>query len=144
MKWNTLNLSTIYMTDGSTVQAEVNGISLEDGSGYTLLPTMREIKVRPLSEPYAHCYAEETIVKRNDGSSFGIGLSPSQRLEIYGTIFFHRTGEIYILHDGNAWREMTDSELDKWRKALDADQNDMAQIDREWREYRNEGLGERG
>ena len=39
---------------------------------------------------------------------------------------------------------MTDEEYEKERRAADAEAKDMAQIQREWREYRDEGLGERG
>ena len=39
---------------------------------------------------------------------------------------------------------MTELELERERRAWESDEKDIAQIKREWRDYRNEGLGERG
>lgn len=119
MAWNTLNLSTIYLADGTTVEAEVNGISLKDGSGYALLPGLREIKVKPLEGPWSGHYAEEIIIKRNDGTAIKIALTPFQRIE-QSTIITIREQDIYILRDNGIWREMTDDEREAYRIAWQA------------------------
>jgi hypothetical protein len=140
--WNELEASLINLANGEQALADVNGISLTDGSGYVMIHG-REIKVMPLSMPWPNDWSEVLTIKRNDGSTFETVLNPLQLSE-KTAIIDQGDEEVHILFDSGVWREMTEQELEKERRAWESDAKDMAQIQREWREYRNEGLGERG
>jgi hypothetical protein len=140
--WKEPETSTIHLADGQEVSAAVNGISPEDGSGYVLIDG-REIKVMPLHTPWPFDWAEVVTIRRNDGSTFEIALDPLQLSEKV-LIIDQGDEEVHILFDAGIWREMTEEELEQERRAWSADMKDMEQIKREWRDYRNEGLGERG
>ena len=140
--WKEPETSTVHLMNGEQISAAVNGISPEDGSGYVLVHG-RDIKVMPLPSPWHFDWAEVITIKRNDGSTFEIILDPIQLNE--KTAIIDRGEEtIYLLCDAGSWREMSEEELARERRAREADEKDIAQIKREWREYRNEGLGERG
>jgi hypothetical protein len=140
--WKEPETSVIHLVDSQEVEASVNGISPQDGSGYVMIHG-REIKVKPLPVPWSWEWSEVITVKRNDGSTFETVLDPLQLSE-KATIVEQGEDEVHLLFDAGTWREMTEQELEQERRAWDADMKDMAQIDREWREYRNEGLGNGG
>ncbi|HET8851702.1 MAG TPA: hypothetical protein VFN02_04190 [Ktedonobacteraceae bacterium] len=140
--WKEPETSTVHLANGEQVRRNVNGISPEDGSGYVLVHD-RDIKVMPEPSPWHFDWAEVITIKRNDGRTFEIVLDPIQLSE--KTAIIDRGEEtIYLLCDASTWREMSEEELARERRAWEADEKDIAQIKREWREYRNEGLGERG
>ncbi len=140
--WKEPETSTVHLANGEQVRRNINGISPENGSGYVLVHD-RDIKVMPLPSPWYFDWAEVLTVKRNDGSTFEIVLDPIQLSE--KTAIIDRGEEtIYLLCDASTWREMSEEELARERRAWEADAKDSAQIKREWRDYRNEGLGERG
>src|SRR6266566_8259527 len=117
--WKEPETSTIHLADGREVTASVNGFSAEDGSGYVLVDG-REIKVMPLSVPWTWEWAEVLTVKRNDGSTFEAVLDPLQLSE-KATIVDQGEDEVHILFDAGAWREMTEEELERDRRAWSAD-----------------------
>jgi hypothetical protein len=132
--WNESETSTIYLANGEQVSATVNRISPEDDDGHMLV-NGREIKVMRLSSPWFFDWAEVVTIKHNDGSTFEVALDPIQRSEKIAMI--DRGDEtIYLLCDAGTWREMTEQELERERRAWEEDAKDMAQIKREWREYR--------
>ena len=140
--WKEPETSTIHLANGEQVLANVNGISPKDGSGYVMVHR-REVKVMPLPTPWSFDWAEMITVTRNNGSTFETVLDPIQLSE--KTAIIDRGEEtVYLLCEASAWREMTEQELERERRAWSEDAKDIAQIKREWREYRNEGLGERG
>ena len=140
--WNEPETSVIYLANGEQVSANVNGISQTDGSGYVFVHD-REIKMMPLPAPWSFCWAEVITVKRNDGSTFETTLTPIQ-IDEKTAIIDQGDETVYILLDAGVWREMTEQELEQEHRAWSADMADQEQIKREWRSYRNEGLGERG
>lgn len=84
-----------------------------------------------------------TVVTRRSGRQFETELSwPVETTAIVDD----GQEQVYIVRDQSTgtWREMTEEEEAQERRAWENDQKDMAQIAREWRDYRNEGLGERG
>ncbi len=140
--WKEPETSTIYLANGEQVVANINGISPEDGSGYVMVHG-REIKVMPLPAPWSFDWSEVITIKRNDGSTFEIALDPIQ-IGDKTAVIDRRNETIHLLLDAGVWREMTEQELEQEHRAWSEDMKDQAQIKREWREYRNEGLGERG
>ncbi len=140
--WNEPPTATIYLANGEQARANVNGISLADGSGHAMVH-LREIRVMPLPSPWYGEWAEVITIMRPDGSAFETVLNPIQ-LQDQTAIIDHGEETLYLLCDQGSWREMTGQELERERRAWEEDMKDLAQIAREWREYRNEGLGERG
>lgn len=140
--WKEPETSTIYLANGEQVSANVNGISPEDGSGYVLVHD-REVKVGPLPDTWrALGYGEIVSVTLQTGESIETVLLPEE----YGNhvaYLYRKTSieaTICVLDEGSsAWREMTDQEYEKERRAWSADMKDIEQIKREWHEYRNEG-----
>lgn len=132
--WKEPETSVIHLANGEQALANVNGISLEDGSGHVMIRG-REIKVMPLHTPWAFDWSEVLSIKRNDGSTFEIALDP---LQLHEKVLIIDQGEeeVHILLDAGTWREMTEEELEQERRAWSADMKDMEQIKREWREYR--------
>lgn len=162
--WKDPDTSTIYLANGEEAHANVNGISLEDGSGYVMVHG-REIKVAPLPDTWqALGYGEIVTITLQSGETIHVVLTPDEyqhhvawvdvgaikrasvRLSEPGAIVTESDEQITAIFDQGrgAWREMTGQEYEQERRAQEADSKDMAQIQREWREYRNEGLGERG
>ncbi len=145
--WKEPETSTIYLANGEQVRANVNGIDPSDGSGYVMVHR-REVKVKPLPDTWSALgYGEIVSITLQTGVVIEAVLSPEEYLNhiayLYPTAQVDAT--ICLLDSGsNAWREMTDQEYEKERHAWEDDAKDMAQIKREWREYRDEGLGERG
>lgn len=162
--WKELETSPVYLANGEQARAAVNGIA-EDGSGFVLVDG-REVKVMPLPDLWRYLgYGEVVSITLQNGKVFNTVLQP-QDYEHHvawvdigesdlALIRAHHPGDIITSGESTAiiavyeqetgqWREMTDQEYEKERRAWEEDAKDMAQIKREWREYRNEGLGERG
>lgn len=126
--------SIIYLANGEQVSANVNGLSLEDGSGYVMVHG-REIKVMPLQSPWSFAWSEVITIKRNDGSTFETELTPVQIRQKTATLD-QGDETIYLLLDTGIWREMTEQERGQERRAWSTDMVDMQRIKQEWREYR--------
>ncbi len=147
MNWKEPETSTVYLADGEQARANVNGIDPSDGSGYVMVHR-REVKVRPLPDTWSALgYGEIVSITLQTGEVIEAVLSPEEYLNhiayLYPNVQVDAT--ICLLDEGlGAWREMTEQEYEKERRAREDDAKDMAQIKREWREYRDEGLGERG
>ncbi len=163
--WKEPETSTIYLANGEQAVANVNGISPEDGSGYVLVHG-REVKVMPLPDVFRYLgYGEVVSITLQNGRVFNTVLQP-QEYEHHvawvdigesdlALVRAHNPGDVITGGESAAitaiyeqatgqWREMSDQEYEKERGAWSEDMADMGQIKREWREYRNEGLGERG
>ena len=135
-QWNEPETSTIYLANGEQVQANVNGISLEDGSGSVFVHG-RAIKVVPLPSPWAFAWSESITVTRTDGSTFEVALTPDQIAQ--NTAIIERRNEtISLLSDNGVWREMSDQERERERRAWAQDMADLEQIRRAWCAYREE------
>jgi hypothetical protein len=155
--WNEPETSTIYLANGEQASAAVNGISLSDGSGYVLVHG-REVKVMPLAAPYRELgYGEIVSITLQNGRVFNTVFQP-QEYEHHvawvdigesdlALIRAHNPGDIITSGESatiiavydqepGQWREMTDQEYEKERRAWSEDMKDMEQIKREWREYR--------
>src|SRR6266849_156035 len=129
--WKEPETSTIYLANGEQASASINGLSLEDGSGYVFVHG-HEIKLMPLSAPWSGSMSEVVTIKRNDGSTFETALTPMQISE-KTAIVDRRDETVYILFDEGLWREMTEQELEQEHRAWSADMKDMQQIKQEWR-----------
>src|SRR5437868_785524 len=76
--WRAPETSTIYLANGEQAQAEVNGVSLEDGSGYVFVHG-REIKVGRLASPYEFLgYGEVLTIHLQTGKTFVAVLQPQE------------------------------------------------------------------
>ena len=138
--------STIYLANGEQVSAHVNGIS-PDGSGYVLVDG-REVKVMPLPDTWqALGYGEIVSIALQSGETIEAVLTPDDYIKHVAYLYRNESIEATIcVYDQSrgAWREMTDEEYEKERRAWSEDMKDQEQIRRGWRAYRDEGLGERG
>ncbi len=145
--WKEPETSTVYLTNGEQVQANVNGINPSDGTGYVMVHG-REVKVGPLPDVWRSLgYGEIVTITLQTGEVIKAVLSPEDYLKHVAYIYRNENIEPTICvfdESRNAWREMREQEYEKERRAWSEDMKDQAQIKREWREYRNEGLGERG
>lgn len=146
--WKELEISTIYLANGKQVRAPINGISLEDLSAYDLIH-VREVKVGPLPDMWSALgYGEIVPITLQSGETISAVLSPDDYLKHVAYLYrdndsIEATICVFDQSSGS-WREMTDQEYEQERRAWEADGKDMAQIQQEWRAYRNEGVGERG
>jgi hypothetical protein len=145
--WKEPETSVIYLANGEQVRANVNGISPVDGSGYVMVHR-REVKVGPLPDTWSALgYGEIIPITLQGGLVIEAVLPPEDYIN-HVTYLYRDTqidATICLLdEDLGAWREMTDQEYEKERRAWEADGKDMSQIKREWHEYRDEGLGGRG
>ena len=146
--WKEPTTSMIYLADGQQGYANVNGISPDNGSGYVMV-NMREIKVAPLPDHWSALgYGEIVPVALQSGQTSNAVFTPDAYINHVAYLYrdpdsIEATICVYDQGSGH-WREMTDAEYEQERRAWEADGKDMAQIQREWREYRNESLGERG
>lgn len=135
-----LKYSTIYLANGEQVSAHVNGISLEDGSGYVMVHG-REIKVAPLPDIWSALGEGEIVtITLQSGETINTVLSPDDYQKHVAYLYRSEDSEATIcVFDvaSGAWREMTDQEYEQERRAWSEDMKDMAQIKREWREYRD-------
>jgi hypothetical protein len=143
--WKDPETSTIYLANGEEARANVNGISLEDGSGFAMVHG-REIKVGPLPDTWrALGYGEIVSIALQSGEAISTVLTPEQYTMHVAYLYRNESIEATIcVFDAGAWREMTDQEYEQERRAWSEDMKDMQRIRQEWREYSDEGLGERG
>jgi len=140
--WKEPETSTIYLANGEQARASVNGIEPSDGSGYVFLHD-RQVKVGPLPGTWSALgYGEIVSITLQTGEVIETVLLPEE----YGNhvAYLYRKTSIEAttcLRDSGsgAWREMTDQEYEKERRAWSADMKDMEQLKREWREYRTQG-----
>ena len=144
--WKSLETSTIYLASGEEVHANVNGISLEDGSAYAFVQG-REIKVGPLPDTWqALGYGEIVPIALQRGETITAVLAPDDYQK--HVAYLYRDPDsieaTICVFDAGHWREMTDQEYEQERRAWSEDMKDQQRIRQEWREYRDEGLGERG
>jgi hypothetical protein len=137
--WREPETSTIYLANGEQVSAVVNGISPEDGSGYVLVQG-REVKVAPLPDTWrALGYGEIVSITLQTGEVIHAVLTPEDYQHHVAYLYRDQGIEATIcLFDAGSgtWREMTEQEYEKERRAWSEDMKDMEQIKREWREYR--------
>ncbi|HEY6411601.1 MAG TPA: hypothetical protein VIY29_29435 [Ktedonobacteraceae bacterium] len=131
--WKDLEISTIYLGNFEQVRAPVNGLSPEDGSGYVFV-LGREIKVLPLPSPWSYAWSEVVKVLRTDGSTFEAAFTPMQQAS-KTAIIDQNNATVSLLCDAGGWREMTEQELERERRAWSADMKDREHIKREWQEY---------
>src|SRR5258708_36748023 len=74
--WKEPETSTIYLANGEQASANVNGISLEDGSGYVFVHG-REVKVMPLPASWRSLgYGEVVSITLQTGKGFNTVLHP--------------------------------------------------------------------
>lgn len=132
----------VYLADGRKVIAEITG---EDQG--TALVDGRVITVWRFVSPYeALGYGELVHGPQRNGGTFDAIWRPEE-YECGFAIASDGQGNLaFYLRDKvtGQWRELTEEEEAKERHAMKADERDMAQIEREWRAYRNEGLGSGG
>ena len=155
--WKEPETSTIYLANGEQVGAAVNGVSPQDGSDYVFMQG-REVKVMPLPDTWrAWSYGEVVSITLQTGKVFNTVLQPQEYqhhvawIDIgesdLALIRAHNPGDIItsgestmitaVYEQGTGqWREMTDEEYEKERRAWSEDMKDMESIKREWREYR--------
>ncbi len=140
--WKEPETSTIYLANGEQARASVNGIEPSDGSGYVFLHD-RQVKVGPLPGTWSALgYGEIVSITLQTGEVIEAVLLPEEYLHHVAYLYRNESIEATIcLRDAGlgAWREMTDQEYEKERRAWSADMKDMEQLKREWREYRNQG-----
>ena len=145
--WKSLETSMIYLANGEEAHANVNGISLEDGSGFVMVHG-REIKVGPLPDTWSALGSGEIVsIALQTGETISTVLTPEEYAIHVAYLYRNESIEATIClfdTDSGAWREMTDPEYEQERRAWSDDLKDMTQIRQEWRDYRDEGLGERG
>ena len=118
--WKEPEISTIHLANGEQASAHVNGISLEDGHGYVLIDG-REIKVMPLPED-ENGYGEVISITSQHGEVVVAVLTPGRHHKRIAYLY-HKEGvetTLCLFDEGNGtWREMTDQELEKERRAWD-------------------------
>ena len=140
--WKEPETSTIYLANGEQARAEVLGIEPSDGSGYMFVHD-REVKVGPLPGTWrALGYGEIVSITLQTGEVIETVLLPEEYGNHVAYLYRNESLEATIClrdSDSGAWREMTDPEYEKERRAWSADLKDMEQIKREWREYRTQG-----
>ncbi len=151
--------SMIYLATGEQISAAVNGISPEDESGYVLVHG-REVKVGPLPDTWrALGYGEIVSITLQTSRVFNTVLQPQEYEHHVAWVDIgesdlaltraHNPGDIITsgestsitavcVQETGQWREMTDEEYEKERRAWEEDGKDMRQIKQEWREYREE------
>jgi hypothetical protein len=157
--WKEPETSTIYLANGEQASANVNSISLEDGSGYVFVHG-REVKVMPLPASWRSLgYGEVVSITLQTGKVFNTVLQPQEYQHHVAwidtseselaRIKAHHPGDIITNGESTTiiavyeqetglWREMTDEEYEKERRAWSEDMKDMEQMKREWREYRED------
>jgi hypothetical protein len=133
-----LETSTIYLANGEEAHANVNGISLEDGSGYIFVHG-REIKVGPLPSTWRSLgYGEIVPIALQSGETINTVLTPEEYAIHVAYLYNDDSAEATIcVFDAGTWREMTEQEYEQERRAWSEDMKDQAQIKREWQEYRD-------
>lgn len=120
--WKEPRTSTIYLANGEQASAVVNGFLPEDESGYVLVHG-REMKVRLLPDILG--YGEVISVTSQHGEVLEAVLTPGRPDHARIAYLYHK-GSVettICLFDGasGTWREMTDQELEKERRAWEDD-----------------------
>jgi beta-lactamase superfamily II metal-dependent hydrolase len=155
--WKEPETSMIYLANGEQASAAVNGVSPQDGSGYVLVHG-RNIKVGRLAAPYEFLgHGEVVTIHLQSGKTFVAVLQPQEyehhvaNIDIgegdLALIRAHNPGDVITSGESTMitavyeqetgqWREMTNEEYEKERRAWSEDMKDMESIKREWREYR--------
>ncbi|SRR5258706_2251738 len=148
-------MSLVYLADGREIRVEVQ----RHGDGGTIEFEGRTITVERLARPYEFLgYGELVPIKLRSGRTWGAVLQPQEYEHHVATIDIgeselkliraHNPGDIITSGESTAitalyeqetgqWREMTDQEYEKERRAWSEDMKDMQQIRQEWREYRD-------
>ncbi len=116
--WKEPETTLVYLANGERVSAVVTGISPEDESGYVLIDG-REIKVMPLPDILG--YGEVISVTSQHGEVIEAVLTPGRLDQIRTAYLYHKESvetTMCLFDEGSAtWREMTDQELEKERRA---------------------------
>ncbi len=138
--WKSLETSKIYLANGEAAHANVNGISPDEGSGHVMIHD-REIKVGPLPDTWrALGYGEIVSIALQSGERLETVLRPDEYYKHVAYLYRDNDSieETICVFDqsSGAWREMTEQEYEKERRAWSEDMKDMRQIKQEWREYR--------
>jgi hypothetical protein len=155
--WNEPETKAIYLANGEQTHAHVTGLSFENESGYVFVHG-REVKVMPLPAPWREQgYGEIVSITLQSGEVFNTVLQPQEYehhvawIDIgeggLALVRAHNPGDIITSGPDNRiialydqatgqWREMTEEEYEKERRAWSEDMTDMQQIRREWQEYR--------
>src|SRR6266567_5383764 len=128
--WKFLETSTIYLADGEEAHANVNGISPDDGSGYALVHG-REVKVMPLPDTWqALGYGEIVSIALQSGETIEAVLTPDDYIKHVAYLYRNPDSieTTICVYDQESYREMTDQEYEKERRAWAADAKDQEQI----------------
>jgi len=137
--WKDSATSTIYLANGGRLIATVNGISPEDGSGSVMVHD-RAIKVGPLPDAWsAMGYGEIVAITLQTGEVIEAVLTPDGYTNHVAYLAPDESSDATIcLFDkqSGTWREMTEQEYEKERRAWSEDAKDMQQIKLKWQEYR--------
>jgi len=151
----------VYLADGRRIRADISDVA---GQTPVIEYDHHTIPVAPLAPPYDTLgYGEIVSIALASGRNWQAVLQPQEyqyhvaSLDTPSseTVRAHNAGD--VITDGKdstitavydqtiqAWREMTDAEYERERRAWDEDAKDMEHIRQEWHEYRNEGLGSAG
>ncbi|SRR6266446_9675115 len=132
--WKEPETSTIYLANGEQISAVVNGIA-EDDSGYALVHS-REVKVRLLPDILG--YGEVISVTSQYGEVIEAVLTPGRLDHKRIAYLYHKESveTTICLFDGasGTWREMTDQELEKDRRAWEDHLSDEELDPKKWTE----------
>ena len=141
--------SPVYLADGREIRASIQFPSDWEETG-TIEWEGKIINVGPLAAPWEPLgYGEIIPVTLHDGKTHHTTFGPEEYHQHVASFWLSldQTGEqtmCLLDKTTGTWREFTEVEYQQEYRALEADHRDMAQIDREWREYRTQGLGKRG
>ena len=126
--WKDSATSMIYLANGSQLIANVNGISPEDGSGYAMVQG-REIKVSPLPDAFSVMgYGEIVAITLQSGEVIEAVLTPDGYTNHVAYLSPDESSDATIClfdRQSGTWREMTDQEYEKERRAWEQDAKDM-------------------
>lgn len=137
--WKSLETTMIYLANGEQARANINGISLEDGSGYALVQG-REMKVAPLPDTWSGLgYGEIVSIALQNGKRLETVLTPDDYMKHVAYLYQGDSVEATIcVFEQGAWREMTDQEYEQERRAWSEDMKDQQRIRDQWRAYRDD------
>ena len=137
--WKDSATSTIYLANGGRLIATVTGISPEDGSGYVMVQD-RAIKVSPLPDAWsAMGYGEIVAITLQTGEVIEAVLTPDGYTNHVAYLSPDESSDATIClfdRQSGTWREMTEQECEKERRAWSEDAKDRQQSKQVWQEYR--------
>lgn len=136
-------MSLVYLADGREIRVEVPGFS-DMG---TIEFEGRTMTVERLAPPYEFLGYGEVVHVKLKGKLWGFVLRPEEYRHHVARLYLDNSYDpirILLDTDTREWREMTNEESALERRAWEAEMKDMAHIEREWRDYRNAGLGNAG